>query len=281
RNDRRVAADVPTLATIEHRIAALSACHRLANMVAEFADSPVVHQARRALKNRVSNTAPAMLRKPKVAATRDVLTRMLKTCHDDGLRGIRDAAILHVGFHGGGRRRSEIANMRWADLTPIQLPESADGLVDGYRWELWQTKGRRREHADNGVLTIHLLGFVADAIDRWRDACARLGLRLDGPVWYRVIQRRAGEWWPSTPMIPADIRQVVRMRATAAGFDADDFAGHSIRSGAATTFLEEGGQLAEASRLLDHRRIETTRKHCDHRDAPTGALARLASKHLV
>src|SRR5690606_4573514 len=36
RTGARITDDVPTLATIEHRIAALSACHRLANVVAEF-----------------------------------------------------------------------------------------------------------------------------------------------------------------------------------------------------------------------------------------------------
>jgi len=281
RNGKRATADVPSLATIEHRLAALSACHRLANLVPDFKDAPAVRQARRALQNRVSDTAPAMLRKPKMAAKRDVLNRMLETCLEDGLRGIRDAAILHVGFHGGGRRRSEIAAMRWADLTPIVLPEPIDGLVDGYRWELFRTKGRRRQRADKGVLTIDLLGFVAEAIDSWRDACIRSGLPLDEQVWYRVIKRRdvPGTWWPSTPMIPEDIRQVIRMRASAAGLNPDDFAGHSLRSGAATTFLEEGGHITDASRILDHLSSETTRKHYDHRDGPTDALARLVSRH--
>lgn len=44
------------------------------------------------------------------AITRAVLEAMLATCEED-LRGIRDRAVLLVGFAAGGRRRDELVSL--------------------------------------------------------------------------------------------------------------------------------------------------------------------------
>src|SRR5690606_30094708 len=115
----RARPEVPSVATIRHRLAALSASHRLAGLEPPYVEAPEVRQAIRALGNRVAREAPVMLRQPKAPVKRDLLHAILTHCLVDGLRGIRDAAVLHVAFHGGGRRRSELAAMRWRDLAPL------------------------------------------------------------------------------------------------------------------------------------------------------------------
>jgi integrase len=60
--------------------------------------------------------------------TGDVLAKMLATCQGDGLRDVRDRAVLMVGFASGGRRRSEIAGLRVEQLTaeePVLVPTAA------------------------------------------------------------------------------------------------------------------------------------------------------------
>ena len=48
--------------------------------------------------------------------TRDVLDQLIATCDGVGLADKRDAALLLLAFASGGRRRSEIARLRFEDL---------------------------------------------------------------------------------------------------------------------------------------------------------------------
>jgi integrase len=270
--DDHAEAAVPTLATIRHRLAALAACHRLAGLVPDWPDDPQVRQALRALGNRVSRSAPAMLRQPKREITRELFEAMLHDCLSDGLMGLRDAAMLHVAFHTGGRRRSELVQMRWRDLSPLR-----EGDVSGWLWQLREVKGKRRDRADQGAMLIPIIGPAADALDRWRDVL--LAHRPDADVvWWRIIHRD-GAPWPSTPMIGADVWAMVRRRIARIGLDPDDFGAHSLRSGGATTFLREGGALADAAAMLGHAKLDTTRHFYDRRGVPVEAVARLVARH--
>lgn len=281
KRDGHVATDTPTLATVRHRLAALSACHRIANIAPEWADDSLLRRALRALGNRASKRAPALLRKPKRATTRIMLDAMLRECLHDGLRGLRDAALLHVAFHTGGRRRSELVQMHWSDLEPLALPEPVDGVADGYLWTLREMKGKRRERADGGVMEIPILGAAAVAVDRYRDALLAHGHPLTSAAWWRVRAEKRPEgrvWVPSTPMIGVDVWHILRYRASQIGMNPAEFGAHSLRSGGATTFLQEGGSLADASSLLGHAKLDTTRQFYDRRGVPVAAIARLVSK---
>lgn len=273
-----IAADVPSLATVKHRIAALSACHTLAGMEAAWKDDTGVRRLLRALGRRAARSAPATLRKPKADISRDLLAAMLRECQRDGMRGLRDAALLHVAFHSGGRRRSELVQMHWSDLSPITLPEPVDGVCDGYLWALREMKGKRRERADGGVMDVPILGAAADALDRWRDVVLATGADAHGPAWWRVVGGGKTPQRLSTPMIGADVWRIVRQRAAQVGMNPADFGAHSLRSGATTTFLREGGALGDASAMLNHAKLDTTRRYYDHRGVPLAAVARLVGR---
>jgi integrase len=104
---------------------------------------------------------------------------------------------------------------------------------------------------------------------------------LNGPVWWRVIakRKREGEGWKiSTPMIDVDVWHMIRRRAARLGLRAKDFGAHSLRSGAVTTYLKEGGALSDASSMVGHSKIDTTRQFYDHRGVPVEAVARLVGK---
>jgi len=80
-------------------------------------------------------------------------------------------------------------------------------------------------------------------------------------------------------MIATDVWRIVRERAGRVGLDPCQFGAHSLRSGAATTFLLEGGMLADASAMLGHAKLDTTREYYDRRGVPVAALARLVGRH--
>lgn len=108
----RRALTCPAPSTLDRRIASWRAFHRMRNLPSPF-DAPLIRQARSKARK-----AAARPRQPKSQRpiTRDVLLQLLETC-DSSLRGIRDRAILTLGFASGGRRRSELTALNVEDVS--------------------------------------------------------------------------------------------------------------------------------------------------------------------
>ncbi|RWB89470.1 MAG: integrase, partial [Mesorhizobium sp.] len=83
---------------------------------------------RSAIKLAVRASARPRGRKSKKAVTADVLTTLLNTCAGDRLVDVRDHALLLVAFASGGRRRSEIASLRFEQIVEEE-PVPADPKV--------------------------------------------------------------------------------------------------------------------------------------------------------
>lgn len=277
--------DVPTIATIRHRLSALAACHRIAQLPVEWQDSPVFRGLRRALGNRVSKKAPAMLRKPKAYLTRAMIRMMIQNCVNDGIRGLRDAALIQVAFFSGGRRRGELIQMHWPDLATYYPEEPVENVPTGYVWTLREMKGKQRDRADKGVMDILILGKAVTALDRWRDVVLASGKSSTGPVWWRVVNARIpgsrnrdpDRFEISTPMIGQDVWAMIRMRCAQIGLDPADFGAHSLRSGAVNTYLLEGGALNDASSMVGHSSTDVTSMYYDHRGVPEAAIRGLVT----
>lgn len=272
---RRAGTPLLAAATLDARLAALSSCHQLAGLEPPWRDEARFRSTLRALRNRIARVAPPLLRKPKQHLLRVDLDRMVQACIGDGLHGLRDAALLQVAFFTA-KRRSELVAMRWVDLAPCRLRAPDGGVVTGYRWSLTQAKGKQITRADAAAVQEALiLGAAAFALDRWREVSGG-----EGMIWRRIISRREhgrhADYKLSVPMDAGDVASVVKRRAAMIGLDPADYAAHSLRSGAATTYLEEGGALSDASDLLDHARSDTTRRFYDRRKANVNAAIRLA-----
>ena len=258
-----------TLASLRHRLSSLQACHRLAGLVPAYIDDPRVRQSIRALGNRTARVAPALLRRPKAPVTRSILNALLSACAEDPTpAGVRDTALLRLAFGTGGRRRAELSSLRVDDLLK---------QVDGCLWRVRSSKGKVATDAGGAVMLIPVIGRTAAALDAWLCLLRAMGVS-DGAVFRRV--RNAGfafapEWQAGEPFRGHDIWQMIRRRAAECGLDPDQFGAHSLRSGAATTLLDEGGSLADAATLLGHSRMETTRRSYDRRGLPVAAIKTL------
>ena len=101
----------PAPSTLNQRIASWCAFHRMRNLPNPF-DAPLVRQAR-------AKARKAMARPPAPKSahpiTRDLLLQLVEAS-GPGLRGLRDRAILLLGWASGGRRRSEIVNLDRQDI---------------------------------------------------------------------------------------------------------------------------------------------------------------------
>ena len=185
----------------------------------------------------------------KRAATLAVLRELLAPIPAD-LRGLRDRALLLVGF-AGALRRSELAHIQVADLHRTDR---------GYELTLRRSKGAQTE----AVLVPLPYGRTelcpVRALARWL-AAASIG---DGPVFKRiwVPPVNDGQNPPPLPVIGADalttrsIGRIIQSRAAAAGFIAHEFGGHSLKRGALTAGMNAGAHPAQLKRLGRHKSFD-------------------------
>ena len=198
----------------------------------------------------------------KVAATATILRRLLAPIGGD-VRGLRDRALLLVGF-AGALRRSELAAIRFEHL------ERTDR---GIRLTLPQTKGEQTDavtvplpYGDTELCPVH-------ALEAWQQAA---GL-TEGPIFRRI-------WLPLRPrptatceppplprigtqaISPQTVAQIVQARAMAAGFGRLDLGGHSLKRGALTTGMDRGVHPAKLKRLGRHKSFDVLGEYLEFGD---------------
>lgn len=198
----------------------------------------------------------------KVAATATILRRLLAPIPGD-IRGLRDKAVLLVGF-AGALRRSELAAIRFEHL------EKTDR---GIRLTLPQTKGEQAEavtvplpYGDTELCPVH-------ALEAWQLAADI----TEGPVFRRIWlppqpKSSAEGEAPPLPRIgenaisPQTVAQIVQVRAIAAGFGRRDLGGHSLKRGALTTGMDRGVHPAKLKRLGRHKSFDVLGEYLEFGD---------------
>lgn len=123
--------------TVSHRLAVLGKWHRINGWDNPYEDPAMKTLLREARK---AQSRQGMQVRKKTAAVLESLQALLATC-DDGVRGIRDRALLLLAWSGGGRRRSEVVGLQIGDVRQLD--------TDTWLYALGSTKtdtgGVRRE----------------------------------------------------------------------------------------------------------------------------------------
>lgn len=230
----------PAPSTLDRRIASWRAFHRMRNLASPFT-APLVAEAR--VKARRAAARPRVPKSPR-PLTREVLERLLATC-DDSFRGLRDRAILMLGFASGGRRRSELAALYREDIG------TEDFAAKGLLWiRLLETKTTRQDEAPR----LPLKGRAARAVMGWIEAA-----RIDSGPLFRPVSK-ADRPLPR-PLSPDAVRTILRHRLSRAGLPADYATPHGLRSGFLTQAALDGAPLAAAMKLSLHRSAIQAQKY--------------------
>ena len=247
--------------TVRRRLATWSTLTKWRGLNGMFA-SPALKSA---LRLSVRATPRPSRRKSAKAVTGEVLAKLLDTCRTDGLRDIRDRAILMVAFASGGRRRSEIASLRKEQLTaeaPIPV-EGAPPLPS-----LSIHLGRTKTSGADGDEVVYLAGRPVDALNAW---LARA--RIESGSVFRAIDR-----WGNVSkraLDPKAVNDIVKHRATLAGLEAADFSAHGLRSGYLTEAANRGIPLPEAMEQSRHRSVQQASSYYNNANRKSGRAARL------
>jgi len=243
--------------TVALYLTALAATHRPATLTRRLTALTKAHQI-------AGQPSPATMQQPAVSETLKGIRRTLGTAQQrkaplltadvrqmvaalpDTLAGRRDRAILLLGF-AGGFRRSELAALDVGDVLP-----TADGVIIKLRRSKTDPEGKGRDVGIPYGSTLSTCPVRALAV--WQNAAnlAEGGL-------FRGIDRHGHV--DSIRLHKDSVGRIVKRTAAAAGLDARQYAGHSLRAGLATqAYLNGAGELA-IMRQTGHRSLEMVRRY--------------------
>jgi integrase len=208
-------------------------------------------------------------RKSRRAVTADVLTKLLAACGGERLVDLRDRALLLTAFASGGRRRSEVADLRVEDLIdeePVHADpaNSASPLLPCLTINLGRTKTTTAEDQVHVVL----IGRPVVALKRWIEES-----RIEsGPLFRRIdqwgnIDRRA--------LTPQSVNLILKTRCSQAGLDPEMFSAHGLRSGYLTEAANRGVPLQEAMQQSLHKSVTQAAGYYNSAERKNGRAARL------
>jgi integrase len=165
------------------------------------------------------------------------------------LSGLRDRAVLFVGF-AGGFRRSELTDLEIRDL------RDADG---GIVYRIRNPKGKA--NTETIQVPDHVPGLAEaghpapnQALREWLSAA---GIQ-SGPL-FRMVDR-----WGNVrdgALSGYSVNQIVKERIEAVGEDPSEYGAHSLRAGFATQAYMDGIGEHEAAAQTRHSSLETLREY--------------------
>ncbi len=197
----------------------------------------------------------------KEAVLPEDLIAMLETLHRGTLRGLRDRAMLLLGF-AGGLRRSEVVGL---DCGRDQTEDSSgwiEILDKGMLLRLRGKTGWREVEVGRGSSDATC---PVVALETW----LKLGRIAHGPLFRRVTGR--GKVVGANRLNDQEVARLVKRTALAAGVRGDlpegergiMFAGHSLRAGLASSATVDERYV---QKQLGHSSAEMTRKYQRRRD---------------
>lgn len=244
-----------TVTTIERRLSALTWSYAQRGTALDRKDR---HIATVLAGIRNTHAAPP---RQKEAVLPEHLIAMLETLDRGSLRGLRDRAMLLLGF-AGGLRRSEI----------VGLDVSRDQTEDGRGWVEILDKGMIVNlRGKTGWREVEIGRGSADAtcpivaLQTW----LKLARIAHGPVFRRVTGQ--GQSVGLERLNDREVARLVKRTALAAGVRGDlpegerqqKFAGHSLRAGLASSAEVDERHV---QKQLGHASAEMTRRYQRRRD---------------
>jgi integrase len=258
--------------TVALYITGLASSHRPTTLRRRLTVISRAHQA-------AGHPSPASMQQPLVSETLKGIRRTVGTAErtkrplyteqlramiramPDSLQGIRDRALLLVGF-AGGFRRSELAG-----LTLENLASENDGLVILLSRSKTDQEGKGRKVAlpyGSSPETCPVR-----ACRNWIDAA---GIS-DGPL-FREIDRHGRIH--ARALHRDSVGMIVKRAAARIGLDPAEYAGHSLRAGLATQAYLNGANELAIMQQTGHRSLATVRKYIREgslfRDNPAAKL---------
>ena len=210
-------AEALSVAALVRRTATISKAHEARGL-----PNPCRFEIVRATLRGIKRTRGIAQREAKPLLRED-LFRVLDAM-GDGVKDVRDRALLLIGF-AGGFRRSEIVGLNCDDIERVR-----QGLIITLRRSKTDQEGAGRKIGIPWGRTCHCPVL---ALEHWLGVS---GIE-DGPV-FRPVDRHSNV--TSERLSGEAVSLIVKERVAAASIDPTGFSGHSLRAGFATSAVQAG-----------------------------------------
>jgi len=209
-------AGIHAVATLCRRLVSIGKAHTSQNL-----PSPTASDLVKAVLKGIRRTHGAAQKQAAPAIKEDVLAMVNGLT---GIKGIRDRALLLVGF-AGAFRRSELVSLTVED---VQFDKR--GLLIHLIRSKTDQEGRGRKiaipYARGAVCAVH-------ALQAWLEASGiSAGLIFRGVTRHELISE--------VGLTPQSVALVIKERASAVGLDPNKYSGHSLRAGLVTSAAQMG-----------------------------------------
>ena len=217
--------------TLKRRIASISVIHKLKG---HYLDTkhPIImenlHGIKRTLGSRQKAKKPILINDLKL---------IIKAIDQDK---IRDKALILVGF-AGGFRRSELVNIYFQDIDFV--PEGVKILI------------RRSKTDQSGEGSIKAIPYFEN-----QEFCPVIALKDYLNKKFSNLDKRKKEV-KIFEISDKSVALIIKRYAEKAGLDSSKYAGHSLRSGFATTAAEFGAEERNIMAMTGHKTTQMVRRY--------------------
>jgi site-specific recombinase XerD len=221
--------------TLGRRVAAIRYAHKLAGQPVPTDDERVkatMRGIRRSL-----GTAPLK----KAPATAERIVAMALSTGED-LKGLRDRALLLIGFAGAFRR---------SELVALDVEDLVEESELGFKVTIRHSKTDQEGAGQTIAIVRGIVACPVTALKAWLEAASI----TSGPI-FRSVKRGGAV----AGRLPAQsVADIVKDYAERVGLDPAAFAGHSMRSGFLTSAAKRGASIFKMMDQSRHKSVETLR----------------------
>jgi site-specific recombinase XerD len=168
--------------------------------------------------------------------------RAMTTAAPEHLAGLRDRALLLLGF-AAGLRRSELVGL---DVEDLAL--TAKGLL----LRIGKSKGDRENAGVSVAVPRGVQQCPVAAVEQW----LKVGEIRTGPL-FRAINK--GGHVSGSRLSDRSVADITKRYAERAGLDPRTISAHSLRAGVLTEAARRGASLPKLLELSRHRQLDTLR----------------------
>jgi len=217
--------------TLKRRIASISVIHK---MKGHYLDTkhPIIMENLLGIK-RVKGSHQST-KKPILISELKMIINVIGKLKQSNLKKIRDKALILIGF-AGGFRRSELVNLNYEDLEFVN---------EGIKIFI-----KRSKTDQSGEGMIKAIPYFEN-----QDFCPVLSLKN----WIEISNVNKGKIFNISDK---SVALIIKKYASIAGLDSNRYAGHSLRSGFATSAAEAGAEERNIMSMTGHKTTQMVRRY--------------------
>ena len=217
--------------TLKRRIASISIIHKSKGHYIDI-KHPIIIENLMGIKRTIGSHQKG--KKPLLINDLKALINAMDESQEKDLRKIRDKALILIGF-SGGFRRSELVNLEIEDVEFVT--EGAKIFI------------KRSKTDQSGEGMIKAIPYFEN-----RNFCPVKALKN----WIDLIEPKKGKIFKISDK---NVALIIKKYANYAGLESYRYAGHSLRSGFATSAAESGAEERSIMAMTGHKSTEMVRRY--------------------